>query len=202
MANCNSQDLYESIAHCEGQINMPGINRRVYFVPLSAIIAWPTIDRADTQKDGATAKDIQTYKGDFTLKADTKWRFIDVVREKSTVSFEAQGEEGSKSFVNKAEMKVAGTKEDTLAYAALANNSRQVFLVQRSDNKFAVIGSKFFDGAKVNPSGSLGAAATDENATTLSIEAIDFVALPIYEGKIETEDGTIDATTGEPVIGE
>lgn len=197
MAICNQQDIFESIPVCDGEINMPGINARIYFVPFRQIVEWPKIARADAED--ATADKIVTYDGNFTLAADAAWRYLDVIQEKSSVTFEAQGEEGSKSFVNKGEIKVQGTKAALLAFCAMANNTRLVYLVQRSDGRFCVLGSRFFRGAKTTPSGALGAATTDEHATTVNIEATDFVPLPLYPGEILTEDGTVDGATGEPV---
>ncbi len=193
---CNQNDLFESIPACDGEINLPGIAPRLYFMPFSQIVAWPPIERPD----GSTSADkIAAYQGNFTLAADAKWRYLDIVQEKSPLTFESQGEEGSKSIINKGEIKVQGTKAAILAFCAMANNTRMVYLAQRADGKFCVLGCRFYRGAKTTPSGALGASPTDEHATTLAIEATDFVPLPLYPGEIETEDGKISGATGEPL---
>lgn len=197
---CTSQNLYQSIEQCDGSINTPGMARRLYYIAKRDIVTWPTIERPDSQVVGLTAEKIVSYAENFVLVADAKWKSIDVIRDKSSFSSETQGEQHGKTFLNKAELIVAGSSYNVVANAALMANSNMVFLVQKADRKFIVIGCDFYDGAITSTGVVSGAAATDAHITTLSIEGADFVPLPFYPGTIETEAGDISGADGSIVV--
>lgn len=49
----------------------------------------------------------------------------------------------------------------------------------------------------VKPTQESGAKETDASGTTLNIEVTDVVPAPFYKGLIPTDEGDIDASTGE-----
>ena len=51
----------------------------------------------------------------------------------------------------------------------------------------------------VKPTQESGAKETDASGTTLNIEVSDVAPAPFYKGLIPTDDGDIDASTGELV---
>lgn len=188
---CNTKRLYESQEWCRGEVILPGIRTRLYFASKSDIVKWPT-----KSKEATSAKDLVTYVGDFTLAADTKWKFIDVLTKKSPVTSEAQGDVPSVTTLNKATLVHPGFEEEATAFAKQANNDDLVFLIQQRNGKWRVLGSEAFE-TVTKVSQSIGGDVTDEAGTTLEIEATDVCPAPFYIGKIETEDGVIDAGTGE-----
>ncbi len=196
MAQCNQSDLYESLGFCPGQESYPGIQGKVFFIPKRSIVSWPTLPSFDDLQAGDPVTLLAKYNGNFVLAADKKWRSLDVVMDESPVSSEAQGEKPSKSFLNKATLKLYSAEEDATAFLRLLNNDDLVFIIQQKNNKARVIGSKMF-ATSVKSSQELGATATDKAGTTLEIEATDKCPAPFYSGIIETEDGDISGLTGE-----
>ena len=64
-------------------------------------------------------RSIATYKDDFGLAADSKWRSIDLVDTASNFTSASQGEDPSKTFLNSTTLKYAGTNEDATGFARL-----------------------------------------------------------------------------------
>lgn len=193
MANiCDNSSMYESLSWCDGQTTLPGIKQRVYFIPKSKILKWPVLPKI---KDAKTMAELATYKGDFVLAADEKWRALDSLDTKSNVTSESQGDKPSRIALNKSTLKHAGTDEEATGFARQANIDNLVYLVQQRNKKFRVIGSDEFD-ADTKVSQALGEGYTGEAGTTLEIEAPDVCPAPFYPGKIETEDGDISGADG------
>jgi hypothetical protein len=188
--------MYESLNFCPGQESFPGIQGVVYFLPKRSIVSWPKLPSLNDLKDGDSVEKIAKYEGSFVLAADKKWRKMDVVMEESPVSSESQGEIPSKSFINKATIKLYSAEEDATAFIRMANSDDLVFVVFQKNGKSRVIGSKMFT-TSVKPTQELGSTATDKAGTTLEIEATDKCPAPFYVGKIEAEDGDIDGATGD-----
>lgn len=199
MSKCNQADMYESLTFCPGQESFPGIQGVVYFVPKRSIVSWPKLPSLADLADGDSVERIAKYEGSFVLAADKKWRKMDVVMEESPVSSESQGEIPSKSFVNKATIKLYSAEEDATAFIRMANSDDMVFIVFQKNGKARVVGSKMFT-TSVKPKQELGSTATDKAGTTLEIEATDKCPAPFYVGKIEAEDGDIDGATGDAWI--
>lgn len=196
MATCNQVDLYESLNFCPGQEMFPGIQGKVYFIPKRSIVTWPTLPTVNDLQSSDSVDKIAKYQGNFVLASDKVWRSLDVVMEESTISSESQGEIPSKTFLNKATIKLYSVEEDATALVRMANADELVFLVQQKNGKFRVIGNKWFT-TVIKPKQELGAAVTDKAGTTLEIEATDKCPAPFYAGTIETADGEIDGATGE-----
>lgn len=193
MANkCNSK-IYSSLRFCGGKTVLPGIKKAVYFISADDIVKWPKLPSIE---DAASMADIAVLVGDFGLAADAKWKRMDVLTTDSDISSESQGDAPSKTFINKCNLKHAGRNEEATGFCRMANSDNLVYLVEQRDGGFRVIGNDMFE-TNTKPSQASGAKETDTSGTTIAVEVTDVCPAPFYKGKIETEDGDIDASTGE-----
>lgn len=194
--DCTTKGIYDSLNWCPGQHVLPGIRPRVYFIPKSWIVKWPTLPAVATE---ATMDKLATYTGDFTLASAKKWLSIDLLTNKSSITSESQGEAPSKTFMNKATLLYPGTDEAASGFCRQANIDQLVFLVQQRDSKFRVMGAEAFD-IDVKPSQASGEGVSSAGGTTIAIEATDLCPSPFYQGKIETADGDISGKDGSAVL--
>lgn len=192
--NCAAMNLYDSVRFCDGTTVMPGVRRKAYFISQDNIVKYPELPKL-SDKDVQMGK-LSTYVGDFTLAADAKFKVIDLDDSASNVACESQGEKPSKSFLNKATFKHPGKGEVATGFARLANASNLLFIYQERDGAFRVIGNQMFS-TNVKPTQESGAKETDASGTTLNIEVSDVCPAPFYKGIIKTDEGDIDASTGE-----
>lgn len=195
MGDCTSKSLYDSIEACPGQKVLPGIRRRLYYIPKSWIAAFPTLSDADA--NGATMEKLAQLEGDFTLVADKFWKSIDLKDEASNVTFESVGEVGSKSFNNQANAIISGMKDAVKGFARQVNNDDLVYLYQQRDGTFCLLGNEMFS-TNTSPSGDTASEATGAITTTFAIQVYDECPVPTYKGKIML-DAThyIDAEDGQ-----
>jgi hypothetical protein len=131
--------------------------------------------------------------GDFELKADAKWQYIDILPDKSQLTSEAQGELPSQTQLNKLTAVHPGVGEEASAAAAYINNNDNVFVVQDMKDKYRVVGSEKWL-TKSTVAQDLGQGATGTTSTTINAEATDEVPAPFYVGTLATEDGDIDCS--------
>ena len=192
--NCAAMNLYDSVRFCDGTTVMPGVRRKAYFISQDNIVKYPELPKL-SDEDVQMGK-LGTYDGDFTLAADAKFKVIDLDDSASNVVCESQGEKPSKSFLNKATFKHPGKGEVATGFARLANASNLLFIYQERDGAFRVIGNQMFS-TNVKPTQESGAKETDASGTTLNIEVSDMCPAPFYKGIIKTDEGDIDASTGE-----
>lgn len=191
--DCTAVDIYDSLKHCKGEPVLPGLRPRAWGLPKTSIVSWPTLPKPS--EEGATMRSIATYKGDFGLAADSKWRSIDLVDTASNFTSASQGEDQSKTFLNSTTLKYAGTNEDATGFARLANSDDLVYVVQQRDGKFRVFGNEMFH-TDTKPGQDSGTAVTDASGTTLEISVTDICPAPFYVGKLVTDEGVIDCATG------
>lgn len=182
---CNT--LQKSLAWCQGAPELPGMKRRIYYIAKSAIVAFPSLERDENGRPTSAV-----LSGSFTLAADKKWNFIDILPEKSQLTSEAQGELPSQTQLNKLTAVHPGVGEDASAAAAYINNADNVFIVEDMSGNFRVLGNDKWS-TKSSVAQDLGQGTTGTTSTTISVEATDEVPAPFYKGTIETESGTIDA---------
>ncbi len=191
---CNNSSLYGSLEFCQGTTVLPGLRKRVYFIPKANIVKYPKLPELSAESTDMGA--LATYSGDFTLAADSKWKCIDVLTGDSDVSSESQGDAPSKTFLNKCTLKHAGCDEEATGFCRMANCDDIVYLVQQRNGKYRVVGNEMFE-THTKPAQTSGAKETDTSGTTISVEVSDVCPAPFYVGKIVTDDGDIDASTGE-----
>ncbi len=191
---CKHSALYESLEFCQGEPVLPGIRKKVYFIPASQIVKFPVLPKLGDE--GVDMGKLATYQGDFMLAADAAWKCIDVLTTDSDISSDSQGTAPSKTFLNKATLKHAGCDEEATGFCRMANCDNLVYLVQQRNGKFRVFGNDKFE-TNTKPAQASGAKETDASGTTLAVEVSDLSPAPFYVGKIITDDGEIDASTGD-----
>jgi len=189
---CASIGIYNSADWCSGQTTLPGVRRRVYFIPKGDIVTWPKLPVIAGAK---TMEEIASYVGNFVLAADKKWLHIDVLDTKSNIESDSQGDKPSRTFLNKLTLKHAGKDEAATGFCRQANSDELIYLVQQRNGKFRVVGSDAFD-TDTKPTQKSGEGTTGESGTDLAVEATDVCPAPFYPGKIETEDGDISGVDG------
>ena len=177
--------IQKSLAWCQGTPELPGVKRRIYYIAKSAIMAWPSLER-----DSLGRPTSATLKGEFALAVDQKWKYIDILPDKSQLTSEAQGELPSQTQLNKLTAVHPGVGEEASAAAAYINNSDNVFLVEDMKGNIRVLGNDKWS-TKSTVAQDLGQGATGTASTTISLEVTDEVPAPFYTGTIETENGDI-----------
>ena len=187
MANkCTS--IQKSLGWCQGTPELPGVKRRIYYLAKSEIVAFPQLPRDELGR--ATSA---ILAGDFTLAAADKWKYIDILPDKSQLTSEAQGELPSQTQLNKLTAVHPGVGADASAAAAYINNTDNVFVVEDMKGNHRVLGNDKWN-TKATVAQDLGQGATGTTSTTISVEATDEVPAPFYVGTLETEDGDIDCS--------
>ena len=184
MADCSS--IQRSLAWCQGKPELPGVKRRVYYISKYDILQWPEL-----QHDANGRLKSAAYSGDFVLRADTKWKFIDIIVDKSQLTSEAQGEYPSQTQLNKLVAVHPGVDDEASAAAAYLNNNDNVFLVEDMRGAIRVVGSDKWP-TKTTVAQDLGQGATGSTSTTINVEATDECPAPFYAGTIDTDEGSIN----------
>ena len=185
MPNCSP--LQKSLAWCMGTPELPGIRRRIYYISKDQIAEWPSYIRDDNNRRTKKA----AYRGDFILMADAKWKYIDILADKSQLTSEPQGEIPSQTQLNKLVAVHPGVGPEATAAACYLNNGDNVFLVEDMKGFFRVVGCKKWL-TKTTVTQDNGQGPTGSVSTTINVEATDEVPAPFYMGIIETEDGDIE----------
>ena len=184
MADCSS--IQRSLAWCQGKPELPGVKRRVYYISKYDILQWPVL-----QHDANGRLQSAAYSGDFVLRADAKWKFIDIIADKSQLTSEAQGEYPSQTQLNKLVAVHPGVDDEASAAAAYLNNNDNVFLVEDMRGAVRVVGSDKWP-TKTTVAQDLGQGATGSTSTTINVEATDECPAPFYAGTIDTDEGAIN----------
>ena len=177
--------LQQSVGWCQGRPELPSIMGRVYFIAKSEIVKFPQLPRDEMGR--ATSS---ILAGDFELTADTKWKYLDILPDKSQHQSDAQGEIPYQTQLNKLTLVHPGVGEEATALCAYLNNSDNVFIFQDMSRRWGVVGSDRWT-TKTTVAQDNGQGPTGTTSTTVSVEAPDEIASPFYTGKLETEAGTI-----------
>ena len=183
--------IQKSLGWCQGTPELPGVKRRIYYIAKSYIVTFPQLPRDELGR--ATSS---VLVGDFALLADTTWKYIDILPDKSQLTSEAQGELPSQTQLNKLVAVHPGVGQEASAAAAYINNTDNVFIVEDMKGNFRVLGNDKWT-TKATVAQDLGQGATGTTSTTINVEATDEVPAPFYVGKLDTEDGEIDCATGD-----
>lgn len=191
MKQCtNTNNLYDNVDFCPGEVSLPGVRNHAYFIRKSDIVSWPKLPR-----NGAKAlEEVAVYTGNFGLAADVKWNRIDLVPNESEPKSEQAGSYGSYHFTNSISLVLPGTAEKVTGLITELNNDDVVILVPQRDGKVRVFGSEAFT-VEVKPSQAWGKGSGDANTTTIEVTCEDMAATPFYPGEIDTNDGIIDGST-------
>jgi hypothetical protein len=128
--------IQKSLGWCQGTPELPGVKRRIYFLAKSFILGYPQLPRDELGR--ATSA---ILAGDYTLAADAKWKYIDILPDKSQLTSEAQGELPSQTQLNKLVAVHPGVGQDASAAAAYINNTDNVFIVEDMKGNYRVLGN-------------------------------------------------------------
>lgn len=183
-SKCTS--IQKSLGWCQGTPELPGVKRRIYYLAKSLIVGFPQLPRDELGRPTSAI-----LNGSFTLVADAKWRYIDILPDKSQLTSEAQGELPSQTQLNKLVAVHPGVGAEASAAAAYINNTDNVFVIEDMKGNFRVLGNDKWS-TKATVAQDLGQGATGTTSTTINVEATDEVPAPFYIGTLETEDGDID----------
>lgn len=196
MANkCNGiPTLTESLVHCQGSRVQPGLRDHVYFISKRDVVKWPK--RVLATDSGATMEKLATLQGDFVLKADKKWKRIDVIDSKAQLESDMTGEEPSKLYENKLTFLHPGVEEAATGFCQLAAEDKFIFLCVQRNGKTRLVGSEMYS-TEVKPKLSSGEGYSG-GGTTIEVIARDISPAPFYTGKIEEDEGSISGATDEP----
>ena len=186
--------IQKSLGWCQGTPELPGVRRRIYYLAKSFIILFPQLPRDEMGRPTSSV-----LEGNYTLAADAKWKYIDILPDKSQATSEAQGELPSQTQLNKLTAVHPGVGEEASAPAAYINNTDNVFIIQDMKGAYRVFGNDKWM-TKATVAQDLGQGATGTTSTTISIEATDEVPAPFYVGTLETEEGDIECATGKDVV--
>lgn len=191
MKQCtNTNNLYDNVDFCTGEVSLPGVRNHAYFIRKSDIVSWPKLPRNGAK----TLEEVAVYTGNFGLAADVKWNRIDLVPNESEPKSEQAGSYGSYHFTNSISLVLPGTAEKVTGLITELNNDDVVILVPQRDGKVRVFGSEAFT-VEVKPSQAWGKGSGDANTTTIEVTVEDMAATPFYPGEIDTNDGIIDGST-------
>lgn len=182
----NCANLQKSLAWCQGTPEMPGIKRRVYYIAKQLIVKFPSLPLDELDRPTSA-----TYTGNFVLEEGAKWKYIDHLPKKAEFKSETQGEVPSQTQKNTVTIVHPAVGEEAAAATCYLLNSDNVFLVEDMKGLFHVVGSEYFDSV-TTVALDFGQGETGSTGTTIVLEATDKVAVPVYKGKIEAEDGTIN----------
>ncbi len=173
--------IQKSLGWCQGTPELPGVKRRIYYLAKSLIVAFPQLSRDELGRPTSAILD-----GSFTLAADSKWRYIDILPDKSQLTSEAQGELPSQTQLNKLVAVHPGVGAEASAAAAYINNTDNVFVVEDMKGNYRVLGNDKWS-TKATVAQDLGQGATGTTSTTINVEATNEVPAPFYVGTLETE---------------
>ncbi len=180
--------IQKSLGWCQGTPELPGVKRRVFFLASNFILKYPQLPRDELGRVTSAV-----LEGSFVLAADAKFKYIDILPDKSQLTSEAQGELPSQTQLNKLVAVHPGVGQEASAAAAYINNTNNVFIVEDMKGNFRVLGNDKWD-TKATVAQDLGQGATGTTSTTINVEVTDEVPAPFYVGVIETEDGDIDCS--------
>ena len=195
---CATNALYESLVHCKGTTVLPGLRPHIFYIAKSDIVTFPTPPNTVSSEGSMGA--LATISENFVLKADAKWKRIDIVASASNVNSESQGEAPSKTFNNTGAFRYPGNNAAAAAFCRQANADDIVYLWPQRDGQYRVLGNPMFE-TNTTPSQESGSAETDASGTTINVAVTDIMPSPFYTGKIETEDGNISGADGSPMAG-
>jgi len=194
--DCSAKSLYESLRKCPGDVVIPGLRPEAYAIPKDDIVKFP--QRGRVSDAGASLKSIATCKDDFVLAADKKFFIIDILTSASNLTAASQGEQPSKTMLVSCTLKYAGNNEEAAGFCQMANADDLVYVVRQRDGKYRIVGNDMFE-TDTKPGQDSGMSVTDASGTTLEISVTDIGPAPYYTGKLVTEDGVIDCSTGDIV---
>lgn len=177
-----------------GRVNPSGIGTTVYRIRQRYITAWPTIEN-DPDKDNTIEEaDMSTLNGSFTLDTGKYWQKIYSTQGKGSITAETTGDTDSKMFINHASFSFPDLTPEALGFSKVSVNDDFVYIVKAA-GRYHVIGSPDYRSVTTIAPTS-GDAAGSTKGIVFTVDCPDVTPLPVYEGNIVTEDGSLNCSTG------
>ncbi len=167
---------YGAVLWEDGKGNMGGTLNRAYYVPLSAIEAFPALPSTPSDPE-----EFHTLTGDFTLKAETNVVELYATYKTGTLKVETEGEIDGKFFKLTPEFFHPGSEAEVINFASGCINTPGILFLPESTGKYLVVGSP---GHPVYLSTNYDQAKVGEGrkGTIFSGEAYSELMLTRYEG--------------------
>lgn len=166
-----------------GDVNPPGIEITVFFVPISDIDTWPAF------KTSTGAGDTITLDGDIDLKANKTFFQFQMTTDTGLVK-DTQVGGSSKSFESMLEGFVPRTGAAQLEWARDMANACGVFIAKDANGVMRVLGTPGRPAKAESQEISTGAAASDESGNQFSFKSSQGSPAPVYEGVIDLDPTT------------
>ena len=177
-----------------GKVNPSGIGQTVYRIRRRYITAWPTLENDPDVDDQIGEEDLVKYVGNFTLATGKKFQKIYSTQGKGNISSETTGETDTKMFINHASLSFPDLDPKGLGFAKASVNDDFVYIVKAA-GRYHVIGSPDYRSTTTIAPTS-GDAAGSTKGIVFTVDCPDVSPLPVYEGTIVTDDGTLNCATG------
>jgi len=177
-----------------GSVNPSGIVT-VFRIRRRYITAWPTIENDPDKSDEIGEDDLVKYVGNFTLASGKKFQKIYSTQGKGNISSETTGETDCKMFINHGSFSFPDLSPIGLGFAKASVNDDYVYVVKAA-GRYHVIGSEDYRSTTSVASAS-GDAAGSAKGLTFTVDCPDVSPLPVYEGNLVTDEGTLNCGTGE-----
>lgn len=185
-----TNNLYDDVLHCPGEISLPGVREHGYYIRRTDIIKWPPIP----MNAAASLEGNPVYTVDFSLAADAKWHKFDLIPGESEAKTEQTGVYGSYHFNNTIKLVLPGTGKHVTGFINELNNDDVVFAIPQRDGQIRIFGNEDFQ-TTIKPSQEWGKSSSDSNNTAIEVIDENKSATPFYTGILVTEDGNIDGAT-------
>lgn len=177
-----------------GRVNPSGIGTTVYRIRQRYITGWPTIENDPDKDNTIEESDMSTLNGSFTLDTGKYWQKIYSTQGKGSITAETTGDTDSKMFVNHASFSFPDLTPEALGFSKVSVNDDFVYIV-KSAGRYHVIGSPDYRSVTTIAPTS-GDAAGSTKGIVFTVDCPDVTPLPVYEGNIVTEDGSLNCSTG------
>ena len=178
-----------------GRVNPSGIGTTVYRIRKRYISAWPTIEDDPDKNDTIEESDLAKYAGSFTLVNGKYFQKIYSTQGKGSITSETTGETDCKMFINHATLSFPDLTPEGLGFSKASVNDDFVYIVKAA-GRYHVIGSPDYR-SNTSVASNSGDTAGSAKGLTFTVDCPDVSSLPVYEGNIVTEDGTLNCATGE-----
>lgn len=177
-----------------GRVNPSGIGTTVYRIRQRYITGWPTIENDPDKDNTIEESDMSTLNGSFTLATGKYWQKIYSTQGKGSITAETTGDTDSKMFINHASFSFPDLTPEALGFSKVSVNDDFVYIVKAA-GRYHVIGSPDYRSV-TNIAPTSGDAAGSTKGIVFTVDCPDVTPLPVYEGNIVTEDGSLNCSTG------
>lgn len=192
---CNdTSTIYDDVPFCVGQKSAPGLKRYVFIASQRDVVTWPKWPEITSAK---SLEELAVLTGNFMLAADKVFVKVELSPKENEFISESQGSWPNKTFKNTANLIAPGTEQKVTGLINAMLNDETVVLVPQANGRCRCIGNETWS-PEINVGQNTGKAETDASQTSISVEGIDFVSAPFYDGEIPTSDGIYMGSNCQP----